>query len=447
MAATASGQAGQLRESPQRWWLMVLLATGMIVCYAHRGALSAAAPFMMRELGLSTAVTGILLSAFFWSYSFMQVPAGWVVDRFGVRRSYACGFALWSVASAFTGFSGSLVVLILVRMLVGVGQSVSFPASARAVANSFQDRERGTVTATYLTGVRLGQALITGIGGLLLAAYGFKLFFLIVGLAPLVWLPPWALFLKRWEKPAQPSPSRTPSLKSQVPDRGGGLTPGSGSSAPAIQALPAPQPLSFFRGLALMKQRSALGIFLGFFAYDYAWYVYVTWLQAYLAIERKFTPGQTGAYSSIAFVTMSVVILLSGLLSDWLVRRGHSETLVRKSCAVAGLAAACLIVPAGLVDDRVTSVWLLIVALAGLGIASPNTWTLTQAVCERRVVGTVSGIQNFGGNLGGVLAPALTGYIVHATHSFTAAFVITGGILVAGILAYCFLIAKRVEAL
>lgn len=416
-----------LRESPQRWWLMVLLTTAMLACYAHRGALSPAVPFMIREFHLSPAVMGLLLSAFFWTYSLMQVPAGWVVDRFGVRRAYAYGFVVWSLASAFTGFAGSLAALIVVRMLVGIGQSVSFPASARAVANSFQDRERGAVTGAYLTGVRLGQALVTAVGAFFLATYGLKLYFLIIGLAPAVWLLPWLLFLRKWETPRRDGAPAPAPERAAVAD--GGARP----------------PLRFLQGLALMRHRSVLGIFLGFFAYDYTWYVYVTWLPGYLVMERKFTPREMGIYSSIPFVAMSVVILLAGLLSDWLVRAGRSETWARKAFIAIGLAIACLIVPAGLVEDKMTAVWLLTIALCGLGIASPNTWTLTQAVCSRRLVGTVSGIQNFGGNIGGILAPALTGYIAHTTHSFALALGITGGILVGGILAYLCLITRRVE--
>jgi len=315
----------------------------------------------------------------------------------------------------------------VVRMLVGIGQSVSFPASARAVANSFQDRERGAVTGAYLTGVRLGQALVTAVGAFFLATYGLKLYFLIIGLAPAVWLLPWLLFLRKWETP------RRDGAPAPAPERAAAADGG------------ARPPLRFLQGLALMRHRSVLGIFLGFFAYDYTWYVYVTWLPGYLVMERKFTPREMGIYSSIPFIAMSVVILLAGLLSDWLVRAGRSETWARKAFIAIGLAIACLIVPAGLVEDKMTAVWLLTIALCGLGIASPNTWTLTQAVCSRRLVGTVSGIQNFGGNIGGILAPALTGYIAHTTHSFALALSITGGILVGGILAYLCLITRRVE--
>lgn len=403
---------------PRRWPLGLLLFTGMVVCYAQRGALSVAAPAMVREMGISRATMGVLLSAFFWTYSFLQVPAGWFVDRLGVKRAYAVGYGLWSVASAVTGFVASRTALVAVRMLVGVGQAVAFPASARVVVDWFPEKERGTVTAVYLTGVRIGQALVGGLGTLVLAAWGTRIFFLVAGVAPLIWLLFWIQVLGRRE--------------------------GTTYAAAAGKATSRP-PVPFLASLALLRQRTVVGIFLGFFAYDYAWFVYVSWLPGYLALERHFGPREMALYSSAPYVAMSVVILLAGAASDGFIRRGHSEIRVRKVFISAGLLVACLIVPAGLVEDEITAVWLLTISLCGLGIASASTWTLTQAVCPKEVVGAASGIQNFGGNLGGILAPALTGYIAHVSGSFALALGLTGIILVGGILAYCFLISRNVE--
>jgi ACS family D-galactonate transporter-like MFS transporter len=416
--STVEPASENLRDSSQRWWLATLLVVGMIFGYAQRGALSPVAPYMIKELGLSPAIMGVLLSAFFWVYSFMQMPAGWLVDRYGVRRSYAIGYAFWSTISALTGLANGLVSLIAARVLLGAGQSVAFPASARAVANWFPDRERGTVTGAYLMGVRLGQALVSIAAGYLLAEYGWKLFFAIIGVVPLLWLIPWNAFLKKWEHRGVPV----------------------ATAATTRAASP-----SFAKSLHLFRNRTVFGIFLGFFAYDYVWYVYLTWLPGYLVLGRGFTPKEMGFYSSVPFVAMSATIMLAGLASDWLIRRGWRETVVRKGFIVAGMAIACLIVPAGMVEDKMTSVWLLAVSLCGLGLASPNTWTLTQAVCSKSIVGTVSGIQNFGGNLGGIIAPALTGYIAHVTKSFILALSITGAISVVGILSYLFLISNRVE--
>jgi MFS transporter, ACS family, D-galactonate transporter len=205
--------------------------------------------------------------------------------------------------------------------------------------------------------------------------------------------------------------------------------------------------LSFVQSLALFRHRNVLGIFFGFFAYDYAWYVYVSWLPSYLMMERGFTTAEMALYSSMPYLAMSVTILLSGLLSDALVRRGYPEVRVRKILIIAGLAVACLIVPAGMVDDKMAAVWLLSISLCGLGVATPNTWTLTQSVCSRSIVGTVSGIQNFGGNLGGILAPVFTGFIAQSTGSFALALSLTGVVLILGILSYSLLVSGKVDIL
>jgi len=407
--------APTLKDSRQRWCLLVLLFSAMLISYVHRSALSVAAPFISVELNLSKAEMGILLSSFFWIYAFMQVPAGWIVDRFGVRRAYSLGFIFWSLASTLTGFGVGMASLLGLRIATGAGQAITFPASSRACANWFPQRERGTVTGVYLTGVRLGAALVSWIGAYFLARYSWKLFFLIIGLAPLIWLLPWNKFLGKWEiRNAEPR------------------------SAQTNQA-------SFFESLLLLRHRSVFGIFLGFFAYDYAWYVFLTWLPSYLKDERKFTTTEMGIYSATPLVAMSIIILLAGFLSDWLVRKGRDERFVRKAFIIVGLAIGCLIVPAGMVADKMTAVWLLTISLSGLGLASPNTWTLTAAVCEKKIVGTVAGIQNFGGNVGGIIAPALTGFIAHKTNSFAIALGVTGAVLVVGMLAYWFLIDNEVR--
>ena len=399
-----------LKDSPQRWLLVVLLNLGLLFCYIHRSGISVAAPFIIKDLGLNTAVTGVLLSAFFWPYAFMQTPAGWIVDRFGVRLTYAVGFAVGSLAAAATGLARGTGSLILVRMMLGVGQAALFPASSRATANWFHERERGVVTALYLTGNRIGQALINGGGAILLTAIGWKMFFTSIGLLPLVFLLPWMLFLRKWERP---SIGRSEA--------------------------------SLAESFALMKQRSALGIFLGFFAYDYVWFLFLTWLPAYLMIERHCTTNEMAIFSSIPYLFGLLLTLASGFLSDWFVRQGYNEIRVRKAFIVFGLAVACFIVPAGIVEDKMTSVYLLMASLCGLNVCAPNAWSLTQAASEKRIVGTVAGIQNFGGNVGGIIAPALTGYIAHRTGSFSLALTVAGGILVGGICAYLLMIKKQVE--
>ncbi|MBO0859123.1 MAG: MFS transporter [Chloracidobacterium sp.] len=406
-----------LKESSWRWGLMVLLVIAMLFCYAQRNALSVASKSMADDLGFNPAKTGLLLSSFFWVYAFMQIPSGWLVDRFGVRRTYALSFVFWSLMSALTGLTNGLATLILLRVLVGTGQSVAFPASSRAVANWFKESERGLVTGLYLAGVRFGGALISLFGGWFLTRYDWRWFFVVVGAVSLIWVAPWMGFLKKWEqKPSDPSPTSRKQLGR-----------------------------SFVESLALLKNRSALGLFLGFFAYNYVWNVFQSWLPNYLETERKFTKSEMGVFNAMPLVAMSVIIVISGALSDWVIKRGYEEKKVRKIFISIGMLICCLIVPTGFVKDRMTAVWLLTISLSGLGVASPNTWTLTQAISSKKIVGTVSGIQNFGGNVGAILAPMLTGFIAHLTGSFALALALCGVILVAGIIVFWFVVDENVE--
>ena len=400
--------------TPQRWWLFALLVTGMVLCFAQRASLNVAAPMMIREMGYSPAIMGVLLSAFGWTYALGQTPSGWLADRFGFRRVYAVGFVIWSIATAALGMARQTMVLVLFRMGVGLGQATIFPASARAVSLNFPAEERGLATSGFISGNRLGVALMNGLGTMLLLAVGWKYFFLLTGLAPLLWL---GLWLRLPERGARPQASKAPS---------------------------APPRLSFWDSLKLLRHRSMLGIVLGFFAYDYAWFLLLNWLPAYLALERNFSQGALAFYSSVPYFVSFFVSLATGAVSDWLVRRGYHQLRVQRNLTVLGMGIACALVPVGWVDNKMTAVWLLTVAVGGLSIAAPMAWALTQTVCDKRVGGTAAGVQNCSGNVAGILAPIVAGNIVGATGSFALALGVAGALLVAGMLAYGLLVGEKV---
>jgi ACS family glucarate transporter-like MFS transporter len=403
-----------LNASPQRWLLVVLMHVGMFFCYVHRSALSVAAPFMMKELGLDAAVMGLLLSAFFWPYSFMQTPAGWAVDRFGVKKSYAWGFTLWSLAAAATGLAKGLYALVVLRGIVGIGQSTIFPTHGRAISNWFSERERGIATGIANAGSRLGQSAVNGIGPLLIVAFGWQMFFVATGLLPLVWLLPWLLFMRRHE------------------------------SAETVNANTTRPP--FWQSFALLRHRSVAGMCFGYMCYNYCWILLYTWLPGYLKLERGFTTKEMAFFSSVPYLVAFFVALGTGALADFIVRRGAREPLVRKLFMMLGMAGAIVLVPAGMVTDKMTAVYLLSFAVCSLSISGIASWTLTQSVCERRIVGTVGGLQNFFGNLGGIVAPALSGFIAKTTGSFALAMGLTGGLLIIGIAAYWFLVNEPVSS-
>ena len=403
-----------MRNLQPRWILVVLLFFGLGINMIHRTSLSIAGPAILRAFSLNTAQMGWLLSAFFWPYAVLQIPAGWLVDRLGARKLYSVSFAIWSVACALMAAATGFWSLLVVRVVLGIGQAAIFPASIHVIASSFTDKQRATAVALFSTGSRFGLIVLPVTGAWLISNWGWRVFFLVVGLVPMIWLLAWHKFFVRF-------PEQTSLNNSSAVVR----TTSKQDSSPSM--------------LGLLRNRNVWGICLGYFAYDYVWYLYIAWLPGYLMLERGYALAQTGVYAALPMAAMSIVIPSAGFASDWLVRRGYPEIAVRKSFLCLGLLLACAMVPAGLAADAFVSVLWLTFALAGLGLAAPNTWALTMKVSPPDSVGMLSGVQNFAGNIGGVLAPLITGYIAHITGSFALALGFASVVSFCGVLAYLFL--------
>lgn len=424
-AQLGSGPADVAEGRPGRWVLLLLLFVGLIFNYIHRSALSVATPAIMHDLGLSKAAMGVLLSSFFWVYALLQVPLGWLTDRFGVKYLYGFSYAFWCMASMTTGLASSFATILALRILVGMGEAVVFPASTRAVAHWFPPSQRGTATGLYTTGVRVGIIIATVFGALLLTHYGWKMLFVISGAAGLPWLLGWFGFFAHYNRRDRTDSGREANLRKTAGMRGGLVK-------------------EFMGQARLLRYRATWGVSLGFLCYDYAWYVYVTWMPAYLMLDRHFSLKEAGLYASLPIVCNTIATPIAGILSDRLIAGGIEEIRARKLFLAGGLLLGCLIVPAGLVHSPYTSVALLSGSLFGLGFVGPNSWTITTAIAPRELVGTLAGVQNFWGNVGGIVAPALTGYIAYASGSFVAALMFTGAVLLLGAVFYVFLIPGKI---
>ncbi|HEX9465894.1 MAG TPA: MFS transporter [Alphaproteobacteria bacterium] len=400
-------------DSPRSWIIVVTLSGATSIAYIDRILLSVAAPAMMADLGIGAASTGVLLSAFFWSYTIMQVPAGWLVDRYGSKQVLAAGYALWSLSCAMTGWVTSFGGLIASRLGLGIGESPVYPAGYSLVATTFSERHRGLASAIYADGAKLGPAIGAPLAGWLIVSYGWRTMFVIVGLASLAWLALW------W--PVAPAHE----VKANAPSQA------RASRAELIQ---------------LLKTREMWGIILGWFGYLYVFFIYVTWLPGYLVLTRGFTILKAGWYSSLPFIVQFILSLVGGWAADAMIRKGASPTVVRKTAIGIGLSLGLAIVPAAVADDGQTALILFLTALAGMGIASANMFALPPAIAPKGRGGLVGAIQNSAGALGGVLAPIVTGALYDRMHSFTAALLAAGAML--GVSAFGYLILlTRVEPL
>ncbi|HXE15015.1 MAG TPA: MFS transporter [Bryobacteraceae bacterium] len=383
-----------------QWTLLAMLIASIFLNYIDRSNLSLAVPSIEHEFSLSPIQTGRMLGAFFWTYALLQLfgIAGWFADRFSVSLILGAGLFLWSVATVMTGFAATLSGIIAARLLLGAGESVAYPCYSRIFASDIPAHSRGKANALLDAGSKLGPAVGTALGGFLLTQFGWRNLFIVLGVAGILWLVPWF----QWSSRAGAS-CAAPS----------GLCPG-------------------FQ--QILRQRSAWGTFLGHFCGNYFWFFLLTWLPDYLVKERGFTMGVTVRITSLAFLTIATATLIAGWVSDRLIAAGISQTRVRKSVVVCGLAFSTVILPVAVVHNQTIAVTLLLLSCASFGTFTSNHWAITQTLAGPLAAGRWTSLQNGIGNLSGVAASWLTGFVVEHTLSFAMAFVVAAVIVLAGAL-------------
>jgi len=383
-----------------------LLVISIGVNYIDRGTLAVASPFLIAELHLTKTQLGALFSTFFWTYALFQLVAGWLVDRYDVRIVLGTGFLFWSAATLLTGLANSFAAIFVLRLLLGMGESVAYPSYSRILAGSFPERHRGTANALIDAGSKCGPALGVFIGGLVVGQFGWRSLFLILGFGGLLWLIPWGIW--------GPHPATV-----TLPRKG---------DCPGI--------------LEILAQRSAWGTFLGLFCVNYAWYFLVFWLPPYLVMERHFTANMMAVFGSMPFWGLALSSALSGWASDRWIARGGSPTRVRKTFMAAGMLLSTMILSAALVRDATTSMVLLVITSLCFGLFTSNLWAITQTLAGPQAAGKWTGWQNMFGNFAGIFGPWFTGKIVDATGQFLLAFVAVCAALVIGAFAFTVIVGE-----
>ena len=404
--------APQARQSPSQSRLnvvLLLLAISVLINYIDRSNLSIAAPVIKDELGISAWQLGKLLSAFFWTYALMQMPAGWLVDRFDVRWIFAIGFFVWSAATAVTGYLHGFAALLTIRVILGLGESVAFPSYSKVLGSYFKERNRGFANSVLMTGLALGPAFGMLVGGSAVAEFGWRPFFVALGLMGLLWLPLWYA----WRPPR-----------------------------PASCGQGARHSAGYFE---ILRQRSAWGTCIGQASINYFLYFLVTWLPFYLVRGRHFSLTQMARVGALVFLMSAISAMATGKLSDRWIQTGASPTAVRKGFMALGhVGIGIALVSAVLSEGRL---FLSMLALTGvfLGISVCGSWTISQMLAGPRMVGRWVGVQNFVGNVGGAVAPALTGFLLDRIGSFYWPFFITALVAWIGAFGWYFVVGPLDE--
>jgi ACS family D-galactonate transporter-like MFS transporter len=420
-AASSLAQAEAVSNS-RRWAVVILLFVASLINYLDRSSISFALPLIAREFHLGPEGKGLLLSTFFWSYTLMQVPIGWASDRFNLRWLYAGALILWSFAQGLAGVVRSLLALVGTRIILGIGESIYLPGGTRIVSLLFSSKERGLPSGVFDFGTRIGIACGSLVVPVLIVHYGWRLSFILVGFAALLWLFPWLKVA-----PHQLQARRI---------TGQGLQ----DEATKQRAQSARNPATA-RKRSRFLNRDLVGICLGFFGFDYFWYLLVTWLPDYMVIARHQTLLKAGVFSALPFLVYGCSEPVGGWISDRLVRRGWNDTLTRKTVITVAYSFGLLLIPAALVKSVHLSV-LLLMGSCLVGLSTGNICVIVQACAPYEEIGIWTGFQNFTGNLGGVIAPLATGYLISRTGSYTPAFILAAAVLVLSLAAYWWVVGE-----
>ncbi|QBR01059.1 MFS transporter [Paraburkholderia pallida] len=423
---TASGK----RIPNRRWAIGLLLGIGVLINYFDRINLSVAAPQMKEAFNLSPAEMGLLFSAFFWPYALLQVPAGILLDRYGVTRIGRLGAFLWGLASAITVFASGFGGVFAARAVLGIAEAPGFPVSSKATGYWFPRKERALATAIFDAAAKFSNVIGVPLVAVVVVNVGWRWGF---GVTALLSFAYFIAFLTIYRDPSKDSKLSAAELDYI---QQGGATP-EGTPGGSVFGM-----LGY-----LLTKTKVWGLTIGFAAYGYSFYLFLTWLPGYLVQTMHMSILKSAGFAAIPWaVATATDLLVGGWLIDHLIARGKDETRVRRAVLVTGMLFGLAVFGATQTTNPGWAIFWISIALGGLAAAAPVGWSLPSLIAPKGGVGTIGGIMNFANNLMGVAAPIVTGIIVGATNSFTNAFLVAGVILAVGIVSFVFVMG-RIEAI
>jgi MFS family permease len=384
---------------------VLLLAAVLFLNYVDRGALPTAAHLIQADLHLTSSQLGVLLSAFFWTYATIQVPVGWLAERHGAHRVLAIGLAIWALATMLVGVVSSFLLLLMLRLMLGVGESAGFPCTSKILAAAVPTASLGTANGIIAFAYLLGPAVGIFLGGLLIEAYGWRVTFVVFGVSSLLWLWPWS--------------------RVSVQHR-------------AVQLVSADVATTWM----ILRQRALWGTGLGHFSSNYTFYFMLSWLPLYLVRERGFSNLEMARLAGSAYLVNAVFAMAGGWAIDRYIACSGSANFGYKLVMGATHLGAIVCMLCMAAGPRPVALASIFVYQALCGVQSPGVFAIPQILAGPAATARWVGIQNTLGNLAGILAPALTGFIVEWTGHFTLAFVFAAGVGVLGFVGWVFMVPR-----
>jgi ACS family D-galactonate transporter-like MFS transporter len=414
-----------------RFGVLALLAVGTMINYLDRTVLGIAAPTLRTDLGIDAAVTGVVFSAFSWTYAVAQIPGGVFLDRFGSKLTYFLSITFWSLFTLLQALSTGLYSLLFFRFGLGVSEAPCFPTNSRIVGTWFPQSERARATGIYTVGEYVGLALFSPLLFWIMGTWSWHALFIAVGAAGITFGIVWWLFYNE--------PADSQSVNQEELDY---ISAGGGLAKEAV----AKAPFSWENVGRLLSYRQIWGAAIGQFAGNSTLVFFLTWFPTYLATERHMGWVKVGFFAVMPFIAAAVGVLAGGVISDRLLTATGSANIARKLPIIGGLLLASGIVAANYVDSDAEVIAVLSVAFFGQGMVGLG-WTLISDIAPKKLMGLTGGLFNFASNLAGIVTPLVIGFIISATGSFFDALLFVGGVAMIGALSYIFILGdvRRIE--
>ena len=424
--STVPTMPARRRVGGLRWAIAILLGVGVIINYLDRTNIAVAATALQKDYHLSNLQYGIIASAYLWTYTLLQIPIGGLLDRIGVKWLVRVGTVLWGIATILTAVLSGFGLILLARLLLGVAEAPVFPGSSKATGYWFPMKERGIATSAFDAAAKFSNVIGVPLVAFTIAYYGWRGAFWVTGILSLLYA---VLFWFMYRDPRE-SKRLTPEERTYIVE--------GGAQQEDVT------PFNFGESLGyLLRQPKIWGMALGFAAYGYSFYLFLTWLPGYIEKQNHVSILKSAGYVALIWGVATLTdIFIGGVLVDQLIKRGFDSTRVRKTIFIIGMILGIAVIGAAFTKNINLIVMFIAIALGGLAFAAPVGWSIPSLIAPKGTVGTVGAIMNFFNNLAGIIAPIVAGFIFDRTGSFGLNFIIAGVILIFGILCYLLLLGK-----
>jgi MFS transporter, ACS family, hexuronate transporter len=407
-----------------KWVVLTMLFVACAISYMDRAALSVAAPLIAKDLNLNPAELGIVFSTFFVGYALFCFIGGYAADRFGPKNVLIVSMSIWSVFCGLTGAVFGFASLLVVRVIFGAGEGPLATSANKMIGSWFERDKQTTAVGLANTGLHVGGALSGPVVGILALSFGWRVSFIVIAVLGIVWVLLWAALVtdrpedNRWVKRAA-----------------------GGDAVPAAKPAEAAMPLS-----AYLRSPQILATAFAYFGYAYILYFFLTWFPSYLTMAQHLSLASMSFVNVIPWVFGAVGMALGGWLSDLIFRWTGNPVLARKIVIVGGLlvASACVAI-AGQAGSVELAVTLMAITVFSMNVTLSPYWGIILDTVAPAHMGSVGGFMHFIANTAGIIAPALTGFLVQWTNNFTSAFLLSGGVALGGALMVTLLVKSKPE--